>query len=107
MPYAVASASLAADSGAVAAAGGALAAREPLSGAARRPRRELDDPVAEDAVGDPQVALERLDQRSIAVELEEVVLGLIAMLDRVGQRPHAPALFEQELAARLDLGARV
>ena len=37
--------------------------------------------MAKYAVGDPQVALERLDQRPIAVKLEKVVLGLIAMLD--------------------------
>jgi hypothetical protein len=65
------------------------------------------DPVAEHAVGDPQVPLERADQLAVTVELKQVVLGLIAMIDRIGECPRTPALFEDKFTARLDLCASV
>ena len=61
----------------------------------RRPaprRRLLDHAVAHDAVGDAQRVLERGDQRRRPAELEQVVLGLRAVVDLVGERPHAPGL---------------
>jgi hypothetical protein len=63
--------------------------------------------VAKDAVGDPQVALERFDQRAFAVELEQVVLGLLVVVDLVGERARSPRLLEEQLATRLDLRASV
>ena len=78
-----------------------------ISGASGVPGRELDDPEAHDLVGDPQRAVEGLEQLRRGVELQQVVLGARLVVDRVSQRALAPLVVAQELALGLDRRARV
>src|SRR5947209_6049716 len=55
----------------------------------RSPGVELDDPEADDAVGQPERALEALEQGRRGVELVQVVLGVALVADLVGQRADA------------------
>src|SRR5271163_302024 len=70
-------------------------------------RGELDDSEAYDLVGDPQRAVEVLEQLRRGVELQQVVLGVGLVIDRVGQRADAPLVVTQELATGLDRRARI
>ena len=67
-------------------------------GSVRSARGELDDPEAHDLVGDPQRAIQVLEQLRRGVELQQVVLGVGLVIDRVGQRSDAPLVVTQELA---------
>src|ERR1700761_6058732 len=72
-------------------------------GRVRNTRGQLDDPKADDAVGDTQRSIEAAEQlRRRSVELQKVVLGGGLAVDRVGQRPSPPLVVAQELALSLD-----
>src|SRR5205823_3807730 len=80
-----------------------LALRGRLGG--RRRRRaglELDDPVADDAVGDMQHAVELAERLRGRVELQEVVLRRALVADLVGERAQAPVLIADDLAGLRD-----
>ena len=71
------------------------------------PGRELDDPEANDAVGDPQRALQVGQQRGRPVELQQVVLGVGAVADLVGQGTRAPVVIAHDRAGGRDRGLDV
>ena len=68
----------------------------------RRPRVDLEDPEAQNAVGDPQVVVQLVEQRSLGLEAEEAIVGLGSLLDLVGKLAHPPAGVLLERAAGLD-----
>src|SRR5215207_5785757 len=72
-----------------------------------RARAELDDPEAQDAVRDLQRVVELLEQRVVPVELEQVVVGVRALLHLVDRRANAPVVPSDDLPALLDVGLDV
>src|SRR4029077_20337821 len=89
---------------------GTLDRRGPLDrgrGIRRRVGLDLEDPEAQHAVGDLQVVVQALEQRRLALEAVEAVVGLIALLDPVGELAQAPDVGAVERAGALDLLAEV
>ena len=89
-------------------AGGELASETGGGGSITGESRiDLEDAEAQHAVGDLQVVVELVEQRRLGLEAEEAVVGLVALLDLVGELAQAPGLLGLEAAARLDPPTRV
>ena len=68
----------------------------------RRPRAELDDPEAQDAVRDLQIVVKLLKQLVLAPELDEVVIGLGLLTHFIGRLTGTPVVPADELARAID-----